>query len=399
MKSNTQSHSEHINVRHSFLLTLLLGVSCLFLSLTAPIGYARTNAVTSYLFVTATDSNQVSAVDPTTGQVAQYISVGTHPIRIAIRPDGLRAFVSNTGSNTVSVINTQTLTQVSTISVGNSPQELDCSPDGKRVYVVHQGDNRVFVINAMTGAVIAQITIAGNEARDVLVRPDSKFAYVANYANGSVDVITASNGSVNSITAAAGTRRLAITPDGAYLLATDYLGDMVTVIRTSDNSFVTNIGVGHQPRGIAITPDGLKTYVTNVNTLGTVSVIDNSDWHLMSTINVGDTPWHVIVPPSPNSRYAYVSNSGSALQSSSISIIDTTTDTVSKTLTPADGVGNGPFFSVVNPGHNKLFVSNSRETVNDTGGTVSVINLQTQTLLSPITNIGSQPFDLMFNTP
>ena len=63
-----------------------------------------------------------------------------------------------------------------------------------------------------------------------------------------------------------------------------------------------------------------------------------------------------------------------------------------RTLTSADGIGNGPFFSTVNPSHNKLFISNSRET----DGTVSVINLRTQSLLAPITNIGSQPFDLTF---
>src|SRR4029077_15126449 len=163
--------------------------------------------------------------------------VGANPIRIAIRPDGLRAFVSNHSDNTVSVINTQTLAEIlPRIPVGHGPQELAVSPAGKRHYVVHSADNRVWVINAKNGAVIAQVTIpptTGAEAKDVLVSPDSKFVYVANYSNGSVDVINAKNLSVNSIPAAPGTRRLAITPDGAYVLATDYLGDLVTVIDTS----------------------------------------------------------------------------------------------------------------------------------------------------------------------
>jgi YVTN family beta-propeller protein len=358
------------------------------------------------LFVTATNSNQVTAVDPATGQVAQYIPVGSHPIRIAVTPDGLRAFVSNTSDNTVSTIDTQTLTEIlPRISVGDGPQGLAVSPDGERLYVIHQADDRVWAINAANGAVIGQMSIPrgtgvdGEEiGKDVLVSLDNRFAYVANYANGSVDVISAADDSVNSIPAAAGTRRLAITPDGAYVLATDYLGDMVTVIDTSNNSFFKNIPVGHQPRGIAITPDGSKTYVTNVNPLGTVSVIRNSDFIVTSTINVGNTPWQVIVPPAPNSRYAYVSNAGSGLPSSSVSIIDTTNDSVVKTLTSVDGIGNGPFFSVVNPGHNKLFISNSRETqIDPGGGTVSVINLLTQSLFTTITSVGSQPFALMFN--
>lgn len=406
MKSNRPLRSQNINVRHhSFLLQLSLAVS-LLLPFTASVSYAEANifspAAPTYLFVTATDSNQVAAVDSATQQVAQYIPVGSHPIRIAMSPNGLRAFVTNHSDNTVSMIDTQTLTEIlPRIPVGTGPQELAFTPNGKRLYVVHSSDNRVFVINPSTGAVIKQITIppttGAAEAKDILASPDNNFVYVANYANGSVDVITVAGNRVTSIPAAAGPRRLAMTPDGAYVLATDYLGDMVTVIDTATNTFFKNIPVGHQPRGIAITPDGTKTYVTNVNTLGTVSVIRNSDFTVTSTISVGDTPWQVLVPPAPNSRYAYVSNTGSGIPSSSVSIIDTTTDTVFKTLTSADGIGNGPFFSSVNPSHNKLFISNSRETSGDSGGgTLDVINLRTQSLLAPITNIGSQPFDLTF---
>src|SRR5437867_7706501 len=99
LKSNTQSPPENTNVHHSLLSPLLLATSLLVLPLTASIAQSAPNifspAAVAYLFITATDSNQVTAVDPVTGQVAQYIPVGTHPIRIAMRPDGARAFVSN----------------------------------------------------------------------------------------------------------------------------------------------------------------------------------------------------------------------------------------------------------------------------------------------------------------
>src|SRR5213080_619620 len=138
MKSNTPLHSENSKVHHSFLFPLLVAVSLLFLPLAASIAYAAPDtflpAALTYLFVTATDSDQVTAVDPSTSQVAQYIPVGLNPIRIAMRPDGLRAFVSNTGDNTVSMIDTQTLTEIlPRISVGHRPQELAVSPDGKRL--------------------------------------------------------------------------------------------------------------------------------------------------------------------------------------------------------------------------------------------------------------------------
>ena len=75
--------------------------------------------------------------------------------------------------------------------------------------------------------------------------------------------------------------------------------------------------------------------------------------------------------------------------SQSVSIINTATHAVAKTLT----VGAGPFFSVVNPSATKLYVSNALDT------TVSVIDLASQTVVETIPNVGSQPFDLMFDGP
>jgi YVTN family beta-propeller protein len=56
-------------------------------------------------------------------------------------------------------------------------------------------------------------------------------------------------------------------------------------------------------------------------------------------------------------------------------------------------VGNGPFFSVVDPSATKLYVSNSMDS------TVSVIDLSSQTVVQTIPNVGSQPFDLLFDGP
>jgi len=82
-----------------------------------------------------------------------------------------------------------------------------------------------------------------------------------------------------------------------------------------------------------------------------------------------------------------VSNSG--IGSFFVSIIDTGTHAVVKTLT----VGRGPFFSVVDPSATKLYVSNSLST------TVSVIDLASQAVLRTIHQVGSKPFDLMFDGP
>jgi YVTN family beta-propeller protein len=60
-----------------------------------------------------------------------------------------------------------------------------------------------------------------------------------------------------------------------------------------------------------------------------------------------------------------------------LSIIDTSTHAVVKTLT----VGQGPFFSVVNPSATELYVSNSKDT------TVSVIDLASQSVVRTIQQV------------
>ena len=72
-----------------------------------------------------------------------------------------------------------------------------------------------------------------------------------------------------------------------------------------------------------------------------------------------------------------------------MSIINTANHAVVKTLT----VGQGPFFSVVDPSATKLYVSNAEDT------TVSVIDLASQTVVQTIQQVGSQPFDLLFDGP
>jgi YVTN family beta-propeller protein len=390
MKPKTKSYSKNSRVRSPFIISLLgLGV---FLLLTSP-----ALAVIPSLFVCANGATWVTAVNPNTGQT-QRITVGDKPIRIAmLPPNGAKAYVSNHQTANVSVIDTQSKTVTATIPVANGPQELTVSPDGNNLYVVHDGANIVEKIDTSSNMIVGSATIAGTTAKDVLVTPDNLFVFVANYAGNVVDIFRALDMvEVATILDAPGARRLAIAPGGNRVFVTDYLGDKVTVIKTGTMTKLKDIPVGHQPRGIVIKPDGSEIWVTNVNPLGTVSVISNSSLTVTHTINVGDTPWHVIIPPSPNDGYAYVSNSGSNLASSTVSIIDTATYTVTKTLTSTDQIGDGPFFSVVDSGNQNLWLSNSRDIF------VSEIGLSSQSVIRTVNVVdvaGQKPFDLMFSTP
>ena len=194
-------------------------------------GEAAETTNSPQLFVVTTFSDSVAVIDPATNQVTTQIPVGGRPVRLAMTPNGLKAYVSNNQSNTVSVIDTVNRVVTATISTAHdAPQEITVTPDGGRVFVVHQNAGDVAVIDTATDTLIRNVTIDGSGAKDTLATPDGRFIYVANFSTDEVCVIDTSTYLVKNIVALPGPRRLAITPGADRIFATDYLSDSVSAI-------------------------------------------------------------------------------------------------------------------------------------------------------------------------
>ena len=116
-----------------------------------PWGVARVDEQTG-----ATREGSVSVFDPQTGKLKKEILVGLHPNEIISDKKGKLVFVTNSNSDNVSVIDTHTDEVVETISVrlqddindyfGDSPQGLGISANGKTLYVANGLDNALAVI-------------------------------------------------------------------------------------------------------------------------------------------------------------------------------------------------------------------------------------------------------------
>jgi YVTN family beta-propeller protein len=265
MKNNDKKHRLPVstkserNLKRCWLgqATWRRGLPLLTLALT----WLASNAASgAQLFVTASNSSSVTVINCDNNSITKSIPVGQGPIRLAMTPDGLKAYISNSKDGTVSVIDTVNLTpSPSPIpTFYNGTQELTVTPDGGRVFVVHNGAGQVTVINAVTDTFIRNVSIPGTGAKDVLVTPDGRFAYVANYTANEVSVINTSTYRVRHIATPAGPRRLAITPGGDRIFVSDYLGNAVSVIDTLTQAVIENITVGNNPRTVAITPDGWR---------------------------------------------------------------------------------------------------------------------------------------------
>src|SRR5206468_11098695 len=132
-------------IRKSVALSLVTAMATMLVLMAGPSSQAQSTA--PQLFVLTSASGAVAVIDSSTNQVIAQIPVGRSPTRLAITPDGLKAYVSNSGSSTLSVIDTANRVVTKTIPVTTGPQELAVTPDGSRVFVVHKTSGEVTVVD------------------------------------------------------------------------------------------------------------------------------------------------------------------------------------------------------------------------------------------------------------
>ena len=80
---------------------------------------------------------------------------------------------------------------------------------------------------------------------------------------------------------------IVVTPDGKKVYVANYGSNTTSVIDTSTNKVTATVPVGHGPYGVSAI--GTKVYVANRNS-NTVSVIDTATNHVTATVPVGNHP-------------------------------------------------------------------------------------------------------------
>lgn len=104
----------------------------------------------------ATREGSITVMNPSNGRIIKELPVGLHPNEIIASRNGSFVYVTNSNSDNVSVIDTRTDLVTETISVrlqpeinpffGDSPVGLCLSPDEKYLYVANGMDNAIAVV-------------------------------------------------------------------------------------------------------------------------------------------------------------------------------------------------------------------------------------------------------------
>ncbi len=351
-------------------------------------------------------------------QVIATIGVGQNPAGIAVTPNNRFAYVANNnnhsipGADTVSVLNLTNHTLEQTISNGSfsAPYTVTINADGTTAYVTNSSAATVTLIDIPTNTV-SRVIAGFDGPSGFAITPDGNYAYVNNYGGpiaGSGNGTTVNRVDLNSntivgpaITVGQAPTSLAVTPDGAYVYVISDIDSgttgngTISIIRTSDNSVQLNAITGLSgPFAIAITPNGKYAYVTNFgdnsfSPVGTtVSVIDLNSNQISATIGLGIQPAGVAI--TPNGQFAYVTNYHTLYDGPDLTDLTASQGTVSiinihtnKVISPTIKVGLSPDGITISPDGQFAYVTcYTSNTVN----VIPLLGLYDMNRLRPIYN-------------
>lgn len=323
------------------------------------------------------------------------------PNRLAVSSDSKTIYVG-VGSNVVAINAASKKTSklvVGNIWEGERADSLALSADGKTLLVTTSNPNLggLTVINigaaALDGAptmTIAATIKAGRRPAGVAFSSNGLTAYVADSGGGIiptrgvVSVVNIKAFKVSS-SAAVGATPVAVatspTKDRAYVVNE---AGSVSVINTSNNDVIHTItkGLGSRPTAVAVSRDGARAYVTFRGTrLGSsgVSVINTESNTVLRTLSVGTNPTAVAI--TPDGKTLYATFSGGIIGSAGVSKIDIATG-AAQTVASADK----PSGVAISPDGSWAYVSN------EGSNTVTMIN--TQTGFIKTVRVGSSPMAL-----
>ena len=165
----------------------------------------------------------------------------------------------------------------------------------------------------------------------------------------------------------------------------------LSISAKDNNQVVATINTGVNPAGMAITPNSRIAYVANNNNYGiagedSVSILDLQNNLLLGAIQDPSFSGPYTVTMGIGGTKAYVTNSNGT----TISIINTATNSVSGTITGFDG----PSGMVINPAGTRAYVNNYGSDLgvgSGNGTTVRVVDLTTNTIIGAPITVGLAP--------
>lgn len=250
------------------------------------------------------NSGTVWVMDLVNGSTSTFTLPGTgqRGASVAYNSDGTKVYITDNANTDVIVYNTSNEAQIgSAIPVGSAPHSNAKRPGHNEVWIDNSTDNTISVINTVTDTV-TNTYATGASPNGLAFSLDGSLAYVG--VSAGIAVINASTGAtIQTMTGSATAEVLVLNNAGTRLYASHPTSNTVDVFDTASRTLLSTITVGTGPWGMAVTSDDSRLYVTNPNLLGslngtTISVVNTSSNTVVDTLTPGGgAPFFIYAAP------------------------------------------------------------------------------------------------------
>ncbi len=281
--------------------------------------------------------------------VSTFTMAGTTPraASMAFNADNSKAYVVDNTNAVLHVYNTTTNAEIgSGINLGTPgvsvPHGTIYRPNSNEIWEAMSRDQQIKVIDTTSDTVIHTYSVTGQP--DVTAfSPDGSVFYVS-VTGGEILTLNANTGATTgSISQSVNTSlgQMVLNTDGSRLYASLVGGNVVDVINTNTLTRIASVAVGTGPWGLTLNADDSRLYVANPNLLGglngtTVSVIDTSNNTVVDTITTAGGPFFIYAAPTESSSTT-INTVGTTSSSSSNSSSSASSGESSKPNCDAEG--------------------------------------------------------------
>jgi YVTN family beta-propeller protein len=263
----------------------------------------------SRFYVSSESKDVLDVLDRRNGnRIIRSVPLGRRPNNVAITRDGRRVYICIRQETVVAIVDTSSLEVVKRVEVGHGPHNVYLTPDGKYMLATAMDDHKITAIDVKTEQPAFEIP-AGGVPRPVVMDPSTGtpqrlFVQLSNL-HGFEVIDYASRKITRKITLPDGppgakplipetfSHGMGIAPDGKTLWVDSLLDNSVSVFSMPDLQRLATIPVGHGPDWLTFTPDSKRCFVSNAGS-NSVSVLDVETRKEITKVAVGKVPKRII---------------------------------------------------------------------------------------------------------
>ncbi|MGI8577971.1 MAG: YncE family protein [Nocardioidaceae bacterium] len=259
------------------------------------------------LYVEASASNQLVAIDPHTGRIERRIPIA-RPYNLYFTPDGKQAVVMAEQDNAVVFTNPHTFKRIAVVKDHScqGPNHADFSANGRFFVVTCEFSGSLLKISTLNHTVLGRLSLgAGSQPQDIRLSPDGRTFYVADMGRSRLVRINWRTFTPQGYTAMpAMPHGIYPSRDGKHLYVSDRGAGEVSVVSLATNKIVDTwkIPGGGTPDMGGVSADGKVLWLSGRND-GYVYGWNTATGKLIARIKVGGSPHGLAVWPQPG-RYS-----------------------------------------------------------------------------------------------